>query len=122
MELNFADFIARCFIGSVFLYTAVTGIQHYQLHLELMKDKNIPYSEILYLLSLLIRVLGGLALIFHFHAAFFAFLLVIFMVVVTYYFQAFWIEEDGPEKVNLLNHFMMNMSVIGGLLLIVAHS
>ena len=37
---------------------------------------------------------------------------------ITWYMHAFWKEQDQASQVNQMNHFMKNLAIIGGLILV----
>jgi uncharacterized membrane protein YphA (DoxX/SURF4 family) len=83
----------------------------------LMRSKNIPFVDIVLPLTNLFMFISSLAIIFNFYAAFGALYLIIFMILVTFYFADFW-NVEGTDREMRLNQFTLNMTVIGGLLLL----
>jgi putative oxidoreductase len=49
-----------------------------------------------------------------------ALLLAIFCAVAAYFFHDFWHQPPGPQHVNNMIHFMKNLSMIGGFLMLCA--
>ena len=52
---------------------------------------------------------------------FFAFILLIFVAVVTFYVHDFWNQSGGSERLNDIVHVMKNISIIGALLMIIGY-
>lgn len=68
-----------------------------------------------------IEVLCGLMIAFNLAARFFAFLLVIFVIVATFYVHDFWNQSGGNERLENIVHVMKNVSIIGALLMIIGY-
>jgi len=51
---------------------------------------------------------------------FFAFILVLFVAVATFYFHNFW-DMTGADRINNMIHALKNLSLIGGLLIIAGY-
>jgi uncharacterized membrane protein YphA (DoxX/SURF4 family) len=64
-----------------------------------------------------LELLGGLLIALNIGARFFALLLVLFVMVATFYFHDFW-NQTGPDAKNNMIHALKNLSLIGGLFII----
>jgi putative oxidoreductase len=92
-------------------------------------DMLIPYTEQLQTLTGMemkkmlaiaagaVELLGGLLIALNIGARFFALLLVLFVMVATFYFHDFW-NQTGPDAKNNMIHALKNLSLIGGLFII----
>lgn len=70
-------------------------------------------------MAVLIEIGGGLSVLFGFKARMGASALIIFLITASLIFHRFWAVE-GMEHQNQMIHFLKNVSIMGGLLLIVA--
>jgi uncharacterized membrane protein YphA (DoxX/SURF4 family) len=68
-----------------------------------------------------VEVVCGLMIAFNLAARFFAFILLIFVAVVTFYVHDFWNQSGGSERLNDIVHVMKNISIIGALLMIMGY-
>ncbi len=68
-----------------------------------------------------VEVLCGLMIAFNLAARFFAFILVIFVIVATFYVHDFWNQAGGSERIENIVHVMKNVSIIGALLMIIGY-
>jgi putative oxidoreductase len=68
-----------------------------------------------------LEVICGLMIAFNLAARFFAFILVIFVAVTTFYVHDFWNQAGGSERLENIVHVMKNISIIGALLMIIGH-
>lgn len=66
------------------------------------------------------QVIGGLCILLGIQVRFGAFLLIVFLIPVTVLFHHFWIMQ-GPEKQTQMVEFMKNLSILGGLLILLAY-
>ena len=66
------------------------------------------------------EVIAGLMIALNFLARFFAILLVIFVVVATFYFHDFW-NQAPPDNARTLIDALKNLSLIGGLFIIAGY-
>ncbi len=74
---------------------------------------------LLALLTGIVEFAGGLLIAFNVGTRWVAAVLVIFTIVATYYFHDFWNMSGAAQGENLLNA-EKNLSIIGGLLMLVA--
>lgn len=68
-----------------------------------------------------VEVVCGLMIAFNLAARFFAFILLILIVVVTFYVHDFWNQAGGSERLENIVHVMKNISIIGALLMIMGY-
>jgi uncharacterized membrane protein YphA (DoxX/SURF4 family) len=64
-----------------------------------------------------LELICGLLIALNFGARFFAILLIIFVIVATFYFHDFWNQAGADQKNNMI-HALKNLSIIGGLFII----
>lgn len=74
-------------------------------------------AQMLAIAAGVVELVGGLLIALNFGARFFALLLVLFVMVATFYFHDFW-NQTGPESKNNMVHALKNLSLIGGLFII----
>jgi putative oxidoreductase len=70
-------------------------------------------------LAILVEVLGGLSVILGYKARLGAVVLALYLIPVTLVFHHFWTFE-GAAMQNQMQHFMKNLTIIGGLLTLAA--
>lgn len=66
------------------------------------------------------EVIAGLMIAFNFLARFFAILLIIFVLVATFYFHDFW-NQSPPDNARVLIEALKNLSLIGALFIIAGY-
>jgi putative oxidoreductase len=78
---------------------------------------GMPTAQMLAILAAAVELLCGLAIALNFGARFFAIVLILFVIVATFYAHDFW-NQSGPEQNNNMIHALKNLSLIGGLFII----
>ncbi len=79
---------------------------------------RVPAPEVLVPLSGMMAVLGALSVILGIWADLGALLLVAFRLPVAFFMNGFWLETDEQMKANQMAHFMKNMALAGGALVL----
>lgn len=81
----------------------------------------LPWTSVLLVIALVFELVGGLFVFFGVKARFGAFLLILFLIPATFFFHGFWTYPDVERHVQLTT-FLRNLSIFGGLLLVLATS
>ena len=71
--------------------------------------------------AILFLIAGSLSIAAGFKARIGATLLLIFLLLTTYFFHDFWTQEDPVAKQDQMIQFLKNTSMMGAMLLIIAH-
>src|SRR6187431_1899602 len=79
---------------------------------------NVPYAGILVPLSGFIALVGGLSILFGYKAKFGAWLIVLFLIPVTFFMHAYWNETDPAQYQYQYSMFYKNLAMLGGAFLI----
>ena len=111
--------IGRIVFALVFLFSGATvhllqarqGIAYARMY-------RVPAAPLLVPLSGLMVVAGALSVILGVWADLGALLLVAFLLPVAFFMHAFWRETDEQTKANQMAHFMKNMALAGGALVL----
>lgn len=112
----------RVLLASVFLQTALCSkIPEFQHVAEQMTQEGVPFPKFMLVGAIVFLLTGSLSLIAGFKARTGAALLLIFTISGTYYFHHFWTFTEPAQMQEHLKSFMKNLSIIGGLLLIIAN-
>jgi uncharacterized membrane protein YphA (DoxX/SURF4 family) len=78
---------------------------------------GMPMAQMLTIAAGTVELICGLMIAVNFGARFFAILLIIFVIVATFYFHDFWNQAGADQKNNMI-HALKNLSIIGGLFII----
>jgi uncharacterized membrane protein YphA (DoxX/SURF4 family) len=106
-----ADFIAS-------KVTIPALLAPYTSQLETMT--GMPMPQLLALSAGALEIIAGLMIAVNFGARFFAILLIIFVLVATFYFHDFW-NQSPPDNAKTLIDALKNLSIIGALFMIAGY-
>ncbi len=113
--------LGRLLISAIFLMSAVTHkIPHFEQVAQLMEQEGVPMPKIALAGAIAFLIFGSLSLILGFMARCGATLLLIFLVLATYYFHDFW-TMSGEQQQQQMIHFMKNVALMGTMLFIIAN-
>ncbi|CAK8723523.1 Putative oxidoreductase [Candidatus Electronema halotolerans] len=116
------NLIGRMLLASVFLQTALCNkIPEFQHVAEQMAQEGVPFPKFMLAGAIVFLLAGSLSLMAGFRAKTGAVLLLIFTISGTYYFHHFWTFTEPAQMQEHLKSFMKNLSIIGGLLMIIAN-
>ncbi len=120
MQTNLLN-LGRFLLASLFLVSGVRDIMGWGGVIGFMQSKGLPAAEILLVATVVLKLVGGLMLVFNRFAAPAAILLAGFCLASAVIFHNFW-AVDAAQYSNQLNHFMKNVSLAGALLMAAAMS
>lgn len=107
-----SDFTARL-QNIVYASTNLTSVLHQALEFAL------TYAKPLLAIGIAFELVGALLVFLGIKPRFGAFLLVLFLIPTTYMYHNFW-EVSGPEREMQMQMFFKNLSIMGGLFLVLA--
>lgn len=106
--------VGRILLASIFLWSAIKSIRTFEATAEMMQSEHgIVVPQVLLLGAIVFLLLGSIAVILGIRARWGAVLLILFLIPTTIIFH----PPTGDEAD--LIHFMKNLGLMGGLLLIV---
>ena len=111
--------LAGCaLIGLYFILPAISKIQDFEGTSAYMAAHDVPMIQVLLVLTIIIQLSAGTALIIGFKGRWAAFLLAGLTLVISLFMHNFWTYEDGLEKAHELQNFFKNMGIMAGLLIV----
>ena len=111
--------IGRVLLGSIFVISGWEKLTGFAATVGDIADKGLPLPEVLAAIAIVVELGAGLALLAGFKARWAALALAIFVIVITPIFHAFW-NVPADEAMNQEIHFMKNVAILGGMLMVVA--
>lgn len=124
MEKNlqqYGPFLARLFISQIFLLSAFGKITDFGGTAGYMASKGMPMTSVLLAGAIVFLVVGGASVLAGFKARIGSVLLMVFLVLATYFFHDFWnIDPESGEFRTQLIQFQKNLAIFGGLLYVLA--
>jgi putative oxidoreductase len=112
--------LARILIAPLFLVSALRSLYAVAGTAGYFARLGVPMPEVMTWVVIAIELAGAVLLIAGWQTRFTAWVLVAFVVVATLLAHRFW-AGDPAQYANQLNHFLKNLAVIGGLLLLAVH-
>ncbi len=114
--------LGRIMLCAIFLRAALgNDIPNFGGTAKFMASKGIPAPSLMLAGAIAFLIVGGLSVILGFKGRIGAALLFVFLVLATYFFHDFWHVTDPKAKQDQIINFMKNVSMMGAMLLIVAH-
>jgi putative oxidoreductase len=109
-------------ISTIFLMAAVGNkIPHFNEVAKVMAAKGIPAPSIMLVGAIVFLIVGSLSVILGYKVQIGATLLLIFLVLATYFFHDFWKQTDPKAMQEQMVQFMKNLSMMGTMLFLIAN-
>jgi putative oxidoreductase len=113
--------VGRVLLGAIFLMAAIGhDIPNFNETTQMMDKVGVPYPPVLLAGAIVFLIAGSLSVILGYKANYGAALLLVFLILATYYFHQFW-KETGQAQQTQMNNFMKNIALMGAMLFIMAN-
>jgi putative oxidoreductase len=109
--------IGRILISQVFILAGINKFAQFSMMAGYMAAKHVPAPDFFLACAAVVEILGGLAVLFGAQTKLAAWLLFVYMIPITLLFHNFWAMQ-GMERIDNQIHFMKNLAIMGGLLLL----
>jgi len=114
--MKYTVLLGRILFSVIFLNS---GLFHFSgMAVGYASAQGVPLASILVPFSGVIAIVGGLLILLGYQAKWGAWLIVLFLIPVTFMMHAFWKETDPMQKQMQMGMFMKNISILGGAFLI----
>ena len=111
--MKYIPLAARICLCSIFIKAGIGKILGYSSTVEMMANKGLPIPDILLLFTIAFQLLGGLSLLLGYKVKVGSILLILFLIPATLVFHNPLVDP------NEINSFLKNISLIGGLLMVI---
>lgn len=116
-----ASLLSRLMITTIFLMSAVGNkIPKFNDVATYMASEGVPLPQVMLAGAIVFLIVGSLSVIAGFRIRLGAALLLVFLVLATYYFHDFW-KFEGPEQQMQMIQFMKNLSMMGTMVFLMAN-
>jgi putative oxidoreductase len=115
MLKKYIPLVARSFLAVIFIYTGLNKVFNFAQTSESMAKAGLPIVGVLLVFTIAFQILGGLSIILGYKAEIGAILLIIFLIPATIVFH------NPVADSSQFNNFFKNLSIIGGLLLVLTY-
>lgn len=112
--------VGRVLLGLYFVVPGIFKVTGFAGSLAYMELHGVPFTLPLLLLTILLQVGGGLAIIFDRQTRTAAFLLAGLTLLINLFMHDFWNDYPGGNPQHELQNFIKNLGIFAGLLLLAA--
>ena len=118
---NIMNFIGRIFLIMIFLMSAVGNkIPNFKATADYMASEGVPAPSFLLLGAIVFLLAGDISILISYKARIGAALLLLFLVLASYWCHDFWTFEDPQQQQMQMISFMKNLGLMGAMLIIIA--
>ena len=111
--------LGRLLFSAIFF---MAGPNHFKSGtIDYAAQAGVPLAKIAVPLSGIIAILGAISILLGWYARVGALLIILFLIPVSFSMHNFWAVHDPQQAQMQMIHFMKNMAMLGGALLIVYH-
>ena len=110
----FAMLLGRILIVLIFLNSGIGKIENFQGTAQYMASHGMPYTNFFLVGAIFIELVGSITILFGFFTRFGTVLLLIFLIPTTLIFHNIFVDPK------MIVHFMKNMSMLGGCLILLS--
>jgi putative oxidoreductase len=114
-----AILLARVLLSLPFLCSGTDKSSRWNAAQLEVAASGLPWPTLLHLVTVLVQLGGGLSLLLGIEARTGALVLSLFLIPVTVIYHSFW-KRSGADVVLEADHFLSNLAIMGGLLVIIA--
>lgn len=120
MNPNAVALVGRILLAAIFIISGFMKIPGFEGTAGYMASKGLPMPQVLLAITIVIELGGGLMIAAGFKARWAALVFFLWLIPVTFVFHPFW-GIDAAQVQNQMNHFLKNVSLMGGMLLLFAY-
>ena len=117
---DWAGVSGRIGLALLFLWSGYEKLAHPASMIALMQAYGMPAADLLIWPAFLLELLGGAMLAIGWKVRWVALALAVYTVAATFVFHRYW-SVPADQVMNQQIHFMSNLAIAGGLLLVLAH-
>lgn len=111
----------RVFIAIIFIMSAVGNkIPQFNNVVEYMRSDGVPIPAVMLAGAIVFLLVGGLSVVTGYKIEIGAGLLLVFLVLATYFFHDFW-NFEGEQAQQQMIQFMKNLSLMGTMMFLIAN-
>lgn len=120
--VGFVSLVGRVMLCTIFVMSAVGNkIPKFNDVVGYMAGEGVPAPKIMLAGAIVFLLVGGASVIVGYKARIGALLLLIFLVLATYYFHDFWTFEEAQAKQQQMIQFMKNLALMGAMVFVIAN-
>lgn len=114
--------LGRILLCTIFLLSAVGNkIPNFRAVAGAMESEGVPAPQLMLAGAIVFLIAGSLSVILGYRGRIGAGLLLVFLVLATYYFHDFWTVTDPQAQQEQMLQFLKNLGLMGAMLLVIAN-
>jgi putative oxidoreductase len=117
---NFCLLAGRILLGLYFILPGVQKITNFEGMSQYMAAHNVPMVSVLLVVTIIIQLGAGAAIIAGYKGKVAAFILAGLTLVISIYMHNFWAMEESVARGHEMQNFIKNMAIMAGLLFVAA--
>ncbi|MBI4277595.1 MAG: DoxX family protein [Armatimonadetes bacterium] len=117
----YVNILGRVLFASFFIMSGITHLTKIEMMTQYAAAYKVPAARTMVIITGLMILAGGLAILVGWHPRIGAALIFIFLLLVAYYIHGYWRETDPMQQANQRAHFWKNVVIAGAALLIIYH-
>jgi len=110
--------LGRFLLGIYFILPGVSKITGWAGTIEYMTEHNVPFIPVVLVITIVLQLGCGAALIIGFQGKIAAFLLAGLTLVISLFMHNFWEYAEGMERNHETQNFFKNLGIMAGLLVV----
>lgn len=114
--------MGRILYGGLMVFAGVNNYLHLKEMADLTKSKGMPLPTLCVVIASAICILGGLSILANYQIKIGVLLIWVFLAPVTVIIHNFWTVEDPMVKGNEMGHFLKNLLILAGALILLGFS
>ena len=119
---GFLSVLGRVLLCAIFFMSTVgQKVPRFNETVSLMASKGVPAPQVLLVGAIVFLLAGTASVVLGYRARVGALLLLVFLVLASYYFHNFWAISDPDKRQDQMIHFMKNLSMAGAMIFIIAN-
>ena len=119
---SMAALAGRIMLAAIFLMSALGNkIPKFTQVTEYMAGEGVPAPKVMLAGAIAFLIAGGASVVLGFKTRIGAGLLLVFLILATYYFHDFWTFDDPQAKQQQMIQFMKNLSLMGAMVVLMAN-
>jgi putative oxidoreductase len=112
--------LGRLLLGAYFILPGLQKITAFDAMSQYMASHNVPFVPILLVVTIVIQISAGAAIIVGYKSRFAAFILAGLTLIISVYMHNFWNLPEGSDVAHETQNFVKNMAIMAGLLMVAA--
>lgn len=110
--------IGRLLLSLIFIFSGIMQLWNFKDTMQYLTTLKVPFPKFSALSSNIVSVIGGIGIVFHSYSLYGSILIILFLLPTTFIAHRFWSVKDKKEKNNQMQHFIKNVALIGGAIII----